>query len=440
MGLATQIVALNPILYWPLDTGDNTGLNDLSGNARSGTISGDYDMTAYGPEHNTKGVRMFGGSKIVSPALGLAGVHDYTLMMMATIKPMPVTGTFLNLMGIGSDASPLTRGFSLQTRMNSTFIQLYNSLMGNVTVQTDAYSEALWHLANTSWKIAESRVTVYSDNTSATGQTGGGPQPLLSSDQLYVLSQTPVVVSHVALFDRALTSTEVSSVASQVAQWPWEIPINTPIPVPAGGTTDLTPVLDDTSAILSNQTTALPVLQQTKQNTDDIKGFWNGYQTVTLPSLNDTLASITAAVTTTVQTAGGAITSTLGDLFRSSSLDTLEFDDLTSGGTCTKVDVEVQGAFYGVIVRMTAWPEQLMPLAPDQDWYIPDFAVVQIWRDNDIVFRGGVHQRNWVHTPWPIFQGAFANGLGIGLTYPAMRVIVDWAEGCCGPVLLMRWP
>src|SRR5262249_37140601 len=144
---------------------------------------------------------------------------------------------------------------------------------------------------------------------------------LSTTDTLLVRSDTPVVVSHVAAFQRALSSTEVGSVGAQVVQWPYGQVINTAPEITGGGTVDLTPVLNNQSTYMpqivdiQNKLTAqIPIISNIQTVVTYLQGQWNNYASVTLPSLNDLLNNIYSGIQSTITTGAGALSRTLGQM------------------------------------------------------------------------------------------------------------------------------
>jgi hypothetical protein len=147
------------------------------------------------------------------------------------------------------------------------------------------------------------------------------------------------------------------------------------------------------------------------------------------------------ALTTTLTTAAGDVTQTVGELFSKKTLDALTLAEITSGPTGSQVHSLVTFGWYGVIVRITTIPSNLQPITPDADWYIPDLAVLRVFRGSDLEYRRGIHSSTWMApSPWKTGLEAF-NLLSIfGSDVPDTNIYVDFRSGVEGQVFLMAWP
>lgn len=141
-----------------------------------------------------------------------------------------------------------------------------------------------------------------------------------------------------------------------------------------------------------------------------------------------------------IQHPSGPINGTLAKLFSRNSIDRLTLTEITAGETCEPVRVNFSSFYFGVIVRVTTIAPDLTPKTPDQEWYFPDLAVLRIFRGADLEYRRGIH------TPTFLTEKAWEWGWNIldqldflGVA-PDNTIAVDWREGCCGQVFLMRWP
>lgn len=141
-----------------------------------------------------------------------------------------------------------------------------------------------------------------------------------------------------------------------------------------------------------------------------------------------------------VETASGPITTTLATLFSRKSLDLLTLDELTAGPTCDPVRASLGLWFYGVIVRVTTIPEDIVFKTPDQQWSFPDLAVLRIFRGADLEFRRGIHTPTFMQeNPWQWGWGFLNENPILGVP-PETSIAVDWRVGCCGQVFVQRLP
>lgn len=135
------------------------------------------------------------------------------------------------------------------------------------------------------------------------------------------------------------------------------------------------------------------------------------------------------------QLAGTDFTNTIAQ-----SIDALLSTELTSGPTDQPLVVELQGVTFGVIVRLTAIPDELVPQTPDNQYWVKTLATVRVFRANDLWFRVPIH------TPTKIVPFAH-EGLQVWVTSAELnewllqiRVLVDFLPGVFGQVYQMHFP
>jgi hypothetical protein len=95
---------------------------------------------------------------------------------------------------------------------------------------------------------------------------------------------------------------------------------------------------------------------------------------------------------------------------------------------------------YGIIVRLTAIPADLIPTGPDQDYWVKTLASVRIFRGTDILHRIPIHRSSQIIP----FEG---NGMilqfpavSLDLWAPGLTVEVDFLPGVAGQAFLMKLP
>lgn len=192
--------------------------------------------------------------------------------------------------------------------------------------------------------------------------------------------------------------------------------------VGASGTTDLTPVLEDTEAIQADTTILL--------------NNWATYTSVTLPSLNDILALIQQSVTATLQFAPAPVSVSLGEIFSILSPDFWADRDLSGGTTCERVDYDASfNALFGVSVQVESYPADWRLGTPDHAWGIHDLAVLTFTRGGNTIERHGIHTVSHTVSPLPQFPWPWQSAIPIALQPGDTHIIVDWAEGVCGRLI-----
>lgn len=166
----------------------------------------------------------------------------------------------------------------------------------------------------------------------------------------------------------------------------------------------------------------------------------SGFTSTDRTTIENGLTTITDGITSTIQTAAGAVQATLGQIFSRQGLDRLTLSELTSGPTSDPVRANIDGPWYGVIVRMTTIAPNLEPMTPDQDWYLADLAVLRVRRGIDLEFRRGIHTSSWMElSPWK-YGNLILDIAELGIVPPECEVLVDFKVGCAGQVFLMAWP
>ncbi len=144
--------------------------------------------------------------------------------------------------------------------------------------------------------------------------------------------------------------------------------------------------------------------------------------------------------TLAIQTPSGPRLTTLAEIFSRKTLDLLTLDEVTSGPTSAPVRASLALWFYGVIVRVTQIPEDMVPRTPDHQWYFPDLAVLRIFRGADLEFRRGIHTPTFMQEqPWQ-WGANILNEIPVLGVPPEITVAVDWREGVAGQVFLQRLP
>lgn len=207
-----------------------------------------------------------------------------------------------------------------------------------------------------------------------------------------------------------------------------------------------------------NPTVGLPIILQAKQTggltaqeqqqlsethtyTQTMDTNWQQFEAVTLPSLQDVLSGITAAVTSTITNAGQGLATTIGQMLSRYTKDTFGVFNWTGGPTCDPIDANIGGtSYFGMELRITVRPDYFVPMTPDQEWVIQDMAVVRCYIGDELVMRTGIHMLTWSMAPLPGMLDIGVANLGVPLAPPGYHVMVDWAMGVCGELLLQYIP
>lgn len=153
------------------------------------------------------------------------------------------------------------------------------------------------------------------------------------------------------------------------------------------------------------------------------------------------LQTITDQMTVSVTNALGTTAVNLRDLLSQRTLDALTLIEISAGPTALPVTADVSNQWvFGVIVRITTIPSNLQPFTPDGDWYVPDLAVLTIFRGTDKARRVPIHTSSHMEYPLPGYADAAVKEFTLGTQPPWSSVEVDFMPGAAGRVYLMGFP
>jgi len=153
------------------------------------------------------------------------------------------------------------------------------------------------------------------------------------------------------------------------------------------------------------------------------------------------LTTITDQMTIPVTTAVGSSNVALRDFFSQKTLDAITLAEISPGSTPDPVTADISDQWiFGVIVRITTIPVDLVGFTPDADWYLPDLAVLTIFRGTDKARRVPIHTSTHMEYPLPGYADAAVKEITLGTQPPWSSVEVDFRAGVEGRVFLMRFP
>lgn len=149
--------------------------------------------------------------------------------------------------------------------------------------------------------------------------------------------------------------------------------------------------------------------------------------------IGQTQVPVTDATGTTTQMSIGAFLGT-------KSLSDLTVTEITSGPTGSTVTRNLTAFVFGIIIRIANVPSNLTPITPDDDWYVPDLAVVRIRHGTDLFLRRAIHSSSAI-IQWDrgIYQIAF-QAVEVAVWPTSMTLEVNWRTGVTGQVFLMLSP
>jgi hypothetical protein len=423
--IASRILATSPYVYLKLDETSGSVATDSSGHGRNGAYSGDLSQGQTGPEQGTYACRLFGGSKIQVDSLGI-GDHDLSMLIFATTNNSGASNVLNRLAMIGNPLSETTRGPELGHLTDNAGVLkgswgYHGTSLGGSSSALVAPS-TFWHSLGLTYVASTKLLTGYMDGASVGTATVTNRTAPLTTDPLYVVMHTPEVVAHVAVWDRQLTSTEFASVGGFTNTWPYGLNLFSSLdPV------TLVPGQPDFTAIAD----AVAALQSTL----------NGITTVTFPSLNDLLNTISGKVTAQITTGAGVVQRTLGQIFSWHTLDALTLIELTPGETSGQFCHTFGGTAWGIIIRCTTVPDWYGTTGPGDTYKRPSLGELQIIRGIDVVYSAPIHQDHLMLYPIPgamLFQPDIAPEFPF--FGPGFLACVTFADGVAGHMYEMHIP
>lgn len=153
-----------------------------------------------------------------------------------------------------------------------------------------------------------------------------------------------------------------------------------------------------------------------------------------------TIGDVLNGITLQVQTTLGLVQQSLAEFFSGRTLDLLTLIEVTDGPTGEQVVEPAVTLAYGVIIRVTTIPPYMSPQTPDGDYYLPDLAVMRLFRGSDLWIRRPIHTSSWMEENLASIALATVSGFGLRGFPPEVTMYVDWARGVEGRVYLMRFP
>ncbi len=146
--------------------------------------------------------------------------------------------------------------------------------------------------------------------------------------------------------------------------------------------------------------------------------------------------AINAATTAVINLGSSIVQLPIGQVLSSNASDTFRIEDLGGGVGCQPIRVDISlGNYYGVIVRITQYPDTTVFRTPDSGYTFNDLAVLTVVRAGDILTRHGIHTVSHTLSPLPETPYPWLTNLGVPIQPSDYHVAVDWAPGVCGELL-----
>lgn len=457
--LTDAIAATAPSLWFQCQETSGTGMVNSGSSSNTATLSGSYDLGLRGVEAGTYAIRLYLGGQFVTGQMDLSGFVNQSIGMFVSTDASGTASTVYPIATIGDISNRLARGPVLYAIPLSGPAARYG-IRYNTTAGVQAQPGGLntgWHWVVATFQTGSNGLKLYFDGANVANGTVSSIANPIATDPFLIRCDVPVVVQHVCWWGGILTPAQIASVSNQVPPWPPGEIINQPPDTAAGGgftDTDrstLTEVASDTDTLLSN---------------------WAGYTSVTLPSLQDMLNSISAkvdnvktdtgnivntlfpqlatvlndigaqindvqnAVRGTLKDGADSVVRTVGELLSARGEDTL-LQVPVGGDPCAPIHIDIAGQrVYGIRVEVTSYPSDWKFRTPDAAWSLSDLAVVRIYHENKLIARQGIH--TIVHTWSPIPKAPYPwLGPILPLQAPNTVITVDWATGVCGTLTLL---
>jgi hypothetical protein len=156
----------------------------------------------------------------------------------------------------------------------------------------------------------------------------------------------------------------------------------------------------------------------------------------TTEETNQLALAVNAATTAAVNIGTSVLQLPIGQILSSNFSDAFRLEDIGGGVTCDPIRVDAsRDNLYGVVVRVTQYPDDTVFRTPDGAWSFKDLAVLTISRGGDILARHGIHTTSHTLSPLPETPYPWLTNLGVPIQPSDYHVAVDWAEGVCGELL-----
>lgn len=222
-------------MYWKLDDPTGPAASDSSGNGHPGAYGGVFSLGYPGPEAGTFAAYLdVGGSVALSPG-PINSRNSQTFCICLSHGPtFPGVLTPFAYIGDG-----LKRGNGIRLLTPDIYQCGTWQIGGNISGSSN-YSMSCWnrwwHFLTVTVDTAVNSVQLW-DGGSSVKNVATGQSTFTGPDAIEILGDNPLVVSHFAAWQRALSAAEIASYANQVPQWP-------PGPLSGPISTDVTTIVN----------------------------------------------------------------------------------------------------------------------------------------------------------------------------------------------------
>jgi hypothetical protein len=447
MPLHDAILALSPNHYWQMNgaAGDLT-LHDEVG-ARDFTATFNDGGGVLGPEVGTTAQRIYSDQSWQTTGFGASAFGNQTWLMLFSVPANGAPAAYTDVLGWSDPSNHVTRGWRIQqqsTSNNSESLRLAGS-SGQFGGGGIAQPIQTWHLLAWYIQASPAQTAISLDGLAWTPTSSLPGLSYQTTDPIWIQSPYPIVIAHLASFTTVLTPAQIQTVSSQILAWPYQQPIN--LPFQGTTTVDLTPVTDDTATILANQTTFMPqiantqtIVGQTHTQTTTIQTDVQNIINSLFPQLGDDLSTILGAVTSTITGIGGAVSSTLGDLFSHKTIDNLT--QLATWDACAPSVIHAElggGTIFGIEMECTSYPDYTTFTGWGEDYTEKSLGTLVISRGDNTIYRTGLHNLSKMVYPLPAVPSNVFEQL-LPVVPGSYTVILTPAPDTCWHLIALGFP
>lgn len=120
--------------------------------------------------------------------------------------------------------------------------------------------------------------------------------------------------------------------------------------------------------------------------------------------------------------------------------DALLLTELTTGPQSDQLVKLLTTVTFGVIVRLTTIPAELVPQTPDGGYWVKTLATVRLYRQNDLWIRAPIHTRTKIVPFESESLVVWVANLTLSTWLLGMNLVVDFLPGVFGQVYQMHFP
>lgn len=241
MTIRTDIQALGPVLYWPLEDATAPAAADDSGHGHTGVYGGPFTLHQYGPEPGTFAAQFAPGGYVTCTGMPQLQAAPFSVVWYVSRNVIVTPSSGIEM---GNQPVTLNRGWrSTVINDNTSLITAFNTTGSGAT--TSAIATPVWNKWWHAYGLVYNGANVFTPyldgvgGSTATSTTWSGN---LSTDTFGWTTPYAAVVAHIAYFDKALTPANISTIHSYRFDWPFGPMINVTWPSPpAGGGGALSP-------------------------------------------------------------------------------------------------------------------------------------------------------------------------------------------------------